>query len=333
MGGTRKLRKLEFAVEATLGLVLPATTLWRGVGVIDDARVVEYIDEDVGILSGVDRSEEIQTAAALELESTPFTFEQFPYLCAMGIKNVVTGSADGAGSGKIYDYDWPTTALNTIKTGCFRGGDESGAEIMEYGFCEKFGLQGEGGGLLMMNGTILGRQVTAGAFTGGLALPTVAGVQTNKGKLYTDAVAGTIGTTQIQNTLFGVKLEFVTGWKPAFYCDGVGYFSMPEMDKPHVSGSLTVKHNSNAINYKTYWRTQTTKLFRLVWQGPALATAGTTYTYKTLLVDFAAKILKVSKLGEKDGNDIVEVTVDSRYNSTAALYGQIIVVNELASLP
>ncbi len=333
MGGTKGFRKLEFALEATPGLVLPATTLWRGKGVIDDGRVIEYIDEDVGLLPGDDRTEEIQTAGAIELEATPFTFEQFPYLCAMGIKNVTTGVADGAGSGKIYDYDWPVDSLNTIKTGCFRGGDESGAEIMEYGFAEKFGLQGEGGGLLMMNGTILGRQVAASTFTGGLTLPTVAGVQCNKGKLYTDSISGTIGTTQITSTLFGVKLEFVTGWKPAFYMDGVAYFSIPEMSRPHVSGTLTVKHNSSAINYKTYWRAQTAKIFRLIWQGPALASAGTAYTYKTLIVDFAAKILKVSKLGEKDGNDIVEVTVDSRRNATAALYGQIIVVNELASLP
>ncbi len=72
---------------------------------------------------------------------------------------------------------------------------------------------------------------------------------------------------------------------------------------------------------------------RLKINGSALTTAGSGYTYKTLIVDLAGKWETFDKIDEQDGNDIVTGTLRARYNSTAALFAEFVVVNELSSLP
>jgi len=332
MSGIKALRKLQLGVEATPGTPVAATTIWRGTGVLDDQRVIEVVDEDVGSLPGYDRTEQVKLLAAVSMDATPFTFEQFCIPCDSGIKTVA-GVKDGTGSGYAYTYPLPTTALNAIKARTLEGGDDTEAERMEYAFCEKIGLSGKGGELLQMQSDWKARQVALNAFTGSLALPAVSGVAVSKGKLYIDLVGGVIGTTNIANVLLGLNLELVTGWVPFYALDGQEYFSTHEMSRPRLTGTLTFKHVAAGAARKVDWRAQTAKQFRLIWQGPALTTPGTAYTYKTLTLDFASKVLGVSKLGEQDGNDVLEVKVDSRYNSTAALYASIVVVNELAALP
>ena len=49
-----------------------------------------------------------------------------------GVDGIITGTADGAGTGKIYTYTFPTTAKKVIKTYTIEGGDDQEAERMEY---------------------------------------------------------------------------------------------------------------------------------------------------------------------------------------------------------
>jgi len=96
---------------------------------------------------------------------------------------------------------------------------------------------------------------------------------------------------------------------------------------------VTFEHDATSAAEKVAWRAGTTRQLRLRWLGTALTTAGSGYTYKTLIVDMAGKWEKFDKLAEQDGNDIVTGTFRARYNSTAALFCELVVVNELASLP
>jgi hypothetical protein len=78
---------------------------------------------------------------------------------------------------------------------------------------------------------------------------------------------------------------------------------------------------------------RTPRLFRLLWQGSALTTAGDTYTYKTLQVDCAGRYEKFSALADRDGNDIVTATARLGYEPDADLALEIVVVNEVEALP
>ena len=289
MAGVRALRKIQCGVEATAGTAVPATTYWRGVGAIEDTQEMKFTEEDIGYLSGVDRSYVPALGAKITFADTPATFEQLPYILAAGVKNVVTGSADGTGSGKIYTYTFPTTAANTIKTYTIEGGDDQQEEEMEYSFVEAFKLSGKPGEALMMSADWIGRQVTASTFTGSLSLPTVEEILFSKGLLYIDAIAGTIGTTLKSNTLLGADLSVKTGWKAVRAADGQLYFSFIKSTPPEVILAITFEHDSTATAEKAFWRAQTARLIRLKITGTTLTTAGTTYTAKTLLIDLAGK--------------------------------------------
>ena len=333
MAGIKALRKIQLGLEATPGTSVSATALWRGAGKIEDRREVTFVDEDLGYISGVDRTYVGKLLAALSMDDVPATFEQLPYLLAAGVKDVVTGEADGVGSGKIYAYAFPTTAKNSIKSYTIEGGDDQEAEEMEYAFVESFKLSGKPGGALEMSAEWLGRQVIVSTFTGAIAVPTVEDILFSKGKLYVDAVGGTIGTTLLSSTFLGMDLDVTTGWIPVFTADGNLYFTFNKSTPPEITFDITFEHDASGAARKVDWRAETARLVQVKFEGSSLTTAGTTYSKKTVLINLAAKVEKVTPLGEQDGNDILTASFRARYNATAAKFAEIVIVNELSSLP
>jgi hypothetical protein len=334
-GGIKGLSKIQIGAEGTAGTAVPATTVMRSAfAAPDDQRPLTFPTEDIGYLSGVDRSYIPYLAGRLAIPAREATFEQLPYTLAAGIKNVVTGVADGVGAGKIYAYPLPLLSANTIKTYTIESGDNQQAEEMEYAFVSEFTIAGETQGALMVNDTWQGRQWTPAAFTGALSAPEVEPILFQKGKLYIDAVGGTLGNTLISSTLMGMTLSVKTGWVANFTGDGELYFTNIEhvADQMEVLLNITFRHNATAVTEKANWRAQTPRQLRLAFQGSALA-AGTTYSAKTFQIDLAGKWERFEPLSERNGMMISTGIFRARYNATADLFANLTVVNALASLP
>ena len=332
MPGTKKLRKIQMGRESTAGDAVVATTIWRGLGVPDDLCKTEFAEEDVGYLSGVDRTYMPQLLAGLAMEAVPATFEQIVHILEAGIKTA-TPTSDGAGTGRIYAYAFPTTAKNTIKTYTLEAGDDQAAEEMEYCYVESFKLSGKAGAALMMSAEWRGRQLSTTSFTTGLSLVVVEEILFSKSTIAIDAVSGSIGATVKSSTLLSADLDVKTGWTHVFTGDGQLYFTFAKSTEPEVTLDITFEHDATSVAEKVIWRAQTPRLIRLKVQGSALSSAGTTYTYKTLIIDLAGKWEKFDKIGEQDGNDIIKAKFRGRYNTTGAQFATITVVNELASVP
>jgi len=330
--GIKAFRKLQMGRETVAGTAVAATSLWRGLGTIEDTREQVDVDEDIGLFSGADRTYQGKLGALLSLESIPATFEQFPHILEAGIVAVGTGVADGAGSGKIYDYPVPEAAASVIKTYTWEGGDNEEVEEMEHCFVQDFGLDGKPGEAWMVSANWIGRQVSISSYTGAIAVPTVEDMLFSKTKFYIDAVASAYGTTLKSSTLLGASLKFKTGWKPVWTADGQLYFSTIKAVKPEITLDLTLEFNGTSVAEKVNWRAQTPRKIQLKCEGSAL-TPGTTYSYKTMIVNLVGKWDKFSKIGEAEGNDIVTGTFRGKYNATAADAGNIIVVNTLATIP
>lgn len=327
--GNRALRKLQFGPEVTPGTAVAATSIWRGTGSLEDTREVKFAPEDIGNIAGDDRTYVPKLGGALALESTPATFEQLPYIFNMGIKAVTSGVADG--DGYVYAFPLHTTTLNTPKTYTIQGGDDAGAEVMEYCLASDFTLEGGGGEALMMAANLFGRQVAPQAFTGALTLPTVEEILFGSGKLYIDAAGGTIGTTQKSNTLLKMSLKGKTGLAPRWTVENL-YFTGYRWAAPEILLDLTFYHDGTAIAEKAAQRAETPRLLRLEFLGSSLGDAGA-FTNKTLRIDLAGKWEKFTKLDEDGGDDIVTGTFRARYNSTAALFASLTVVNLLTVIP
>lgn len=332
MAGIKALRKIQLGREITPGTAVAATTLFRGMGSMADDREATFVEEQVGMLVRPHRSHISKFLGAISFESTPATFQQFQHFCEAGIASVAPAN-DGVGSGKIYTYPFPTTSLPTLKTYTIEAGNNQQAEEMEYSYCKAFALEGSGGEALMMSGDWEGRQVTNAAFTGAIAVPTVEDILFSKGKVYINNVSSAFGTTLVSNSILSMAFNYASGIIPKFTADGQLYFSFAQMTQPEITLDITFEHDANAVAEKTAWRAQTPRAIQLKFEGSGLTTPGTTYSLYTLILNLAGKWETFEPISDTDGNDTVTGKFRVGYDSTLATAGNIIVVNELASVP
>lgn len=331
MSGIKPLRKTQMGKQPS-GTAVAATTIWHGNAMAEDVRVIKYIGADVGYLSGEDTTYTPKLDANLLLESTPATFEQFPHVLEMNVKKVTTGTADGSGAGKIYTYTFPTTAIPTLGYYTIETGDNQAVEEVDYCFGTDLTLTGNEGEAWMMGSTLRGRQVSVSSFTTSATLPAVEVILFQKTKLYIDAIGGSFGGTLKSNTLLAAQFTYKNGARAKYTADGELYFSFVQPTAPEARLKLTFEHDAISVAAKVDWRAETPKKIRLIATGSAF-TAGSAYSAKTMIIDMVGKWEKFGKVGERNGNDILEGEFVGKYNSTAGDYGKVIVVNKVTALP
>jgi len=329
--GIVSLRKTQFGPEATAGTAVAATSVQRLMtnGPKNDSPV-EFINEHIGYLSPVNRTALPKIAASIAFDDSPLTFEQAMYPFSAGIKTV-SAVADGAGSGKVWTYAFPTTAQNTIKTYTIESGDNIQAREMEYSFCESFAITFNAGEVVNISSNWIGRQWTSTTFTPALSTPAVEDLLTSKGKLYIDAVSGTVGTTQVTNTLLSGTLNVVTGWKPVWTADGNLYFSFAKGTQPEITLDLTYEHNSSAETEYAAFVAGTPRQMQLKFEGSSLTSAGA-YTRKTMFFNITGSYETWDAFGDLDGNNTVSCSLRAGYNSTSGSFAGVVVVNEVATI-
>jgi len=310
---------------------VPTTTLWRGTGSLKDDRNTYFVPEDVGILSGTDRTNTSSYGGSIVLDPVEATPEQFPHLLEMGIRTV-SGTSDSLGDGYIYQYTIPTTSSAAIKPYTVEGGDNAGAEVMPYTFCSQFSLAGNEKEAWKMGGTLIGKSVTPQAFTGGVAIPAVTNLNFGMARLYIDNDSDTFGTTIVSQTLLQAQLDYKTGVVAKFTADGALTFSFIQYTMPEATWKLTFEHNTSSIAEKALWKSETARILRIAIQGKNFVNAGD-YSYRTIISDMCGKWLTFDRLGERNGNDVVEATFKMGYNTTQASAGKFIVVNDLPTIP
>jgi hypothetical protein len=333
-GGSKDLRKIQLGQEVTAGTPVAATALWRGMGTIKDDREIIFPEEQVGILGGTLRSAMISQLGALSFDAVGATFQQLAYPFNAGVEKLVAGVADGAGSDYIYTFDAPTTAQNTIQPFTIEGGDDVQAEEFDYGICQKITIAGEGQGLLTVASDWVGREVTDTTFTPAISIPSVEDIIFNSGKIFIDDSGGTVGTTQVSALLRAMSVSWTTGLIPWWAVDGSLDFNSHKFagDTEEIKVNMTYEHIAAAVTEKAKYRAKTIRLIQLLFEGSAFGTGGTTYSNHTFLLNLAGIYTDWDKIGEIDGNDVVEVEFTARYSVSDALKAQAIVVNELATV-
>lgn len=338
MAGKYANQKLQLGHEnGGAGTAVAATTIWRGHGMLEDAREQIVITDRVGIVVPSARIAVANLLGHLAMPATPATFEQLPYILEAGLKDV-TPAQDGTGDGYIYAYDVGKTSVNTLKSYTIEGGDDQDVEEMEYSQVESFALSGKYGELLQMSAEWFGRQITSSSFTGALSVPTVEEIVGAKGTLYIDDVGTSPGTTQVSaGNLLEFSLDVTTGWLPRLVMDsGELYFYESIFDDETFEAKLTMKwrHTSDAVTEKGNWQSETPRVIRLEFKGSAFGTGGTVYDDKTLLIDMVGIWEKFNALENDSGDSVVSADFMVGYDETADITPlAITVVNELTTLP
>jgi hypothetical protein len=265
------------------------------------------------------------------MEAVPATYEFLPAIFSCAISEDTQGTTDTGGSGEVYSFAGGTTSSPTLSSLTIEAGDAQRADEMEYSTVESFSIEGEGGGELNISANWFGRQATDAEFTSPLVLADEDAIMFSQGKLYIDAVSDTVGTTQVSDTLRAMNMSYTTGAVARYGANGQLYFESAAVGKPEAELTLTYEHNASAEAEIAAYRARTPRQLRLIWTGPALATAGT-YAVKTFILDMAGMYTNLSSFEDRDGNDVVSMTFKPTYDPTAALFLEAVVVNEKAGI-
>lgn len=339
MPGIRALRKLQIGREglhssSDAGTATAATALLRFEGVWSDDLEVVFPLENVGYISGRDRTYINKYEASMAMEGAS-TFEQLPYILEASIANVSSPTTD-SGTGVQYLYTFPTTAQGSISVYTIEGGDDQQEEEASFAFVSDFELSGNSGEAWMVSANWMARQADTNSFTtsSDVTVTEVEEMLFLKSKLYIDDISDSdsLGTTLVSNTLLEASLQVNSGWIPKYTADGQLYFSFIARTGFEALLDITFEHDSTAVAEKAAWRAETPRAIRILCEGSALSTTDT-YGVKSMYIDLAGKWENFDVLGDRDGNDIVSGTFRARYNTDANHFGSILVVNELASLP
>ncbi len=332
--GVKTLRKIQLGREGTAGVAVPATTIHRGVAIMpSDDQTKVMPDENVGLSSKTTRQYTPKKHASLSFPSTEATFQTIQHVLEAGVKTV-TPVQDGAGTGYVNSYPLPSGDANTIKTYTIEGGDNKIVEEIENSFVVEFELSGKKNESWMLSSNWQGRQSTVSAFTAGLSIPAVSEMLFNRSKLYIDNVGGTIGTTQIANGWLEAKLKIVTGLKAQFTGDGNLYFSFVDFIGAKATLELSLLHNAATAAERVLWRSDTPRQIRMLIEGRTLGTAGTTYSKETFRADMAGLYTSFGPPNDEDeGSNVNKVTFECAYDATAALFCDLLLVNELSAVP
>jgi hypothetical protein len=332
MPGVLRLRKGQCGLESSKGTGVAATAIWRGPApVMKNDNTVVFPQDDIGYLVQTDRSYVPKYLASFELPETELTYEQLQPLAA-GILDVVSGAANGGTTnGYKYVYTAATTAQAATKAYTWEMGDDNQEYEAAYCFPLTINISGAPGEAVKWSSNWNGRQVAKSTYTS-LTAQVVEEVLFGKGKLYCDAVGGTLGATQLTNTWLGFDLAIETGILPVWTGDGDLFYILTKMAAPAIRGSMTFEHDAVGVARYDDFVARTTKQFRMLFTGSALTGTGGTFTTKAAQFDFCASLESIDALGEVNGNDIVKVNFRAVYNPTANLFFVATVCNLLAAL-
>lgn len=333
--GLSNTRRLQGAAEATVGTAVTDDFIWQTeeeAPDISDDRELVHVPQQMGYFPPSDVIYIPKLDTTLAIPSMPATYEQIAHIFEGGIQTV-TPSQDGSGTDYISTRSIARTTQNTIKTYTWYAGDNIQAQRMNHAYVVDFQFTGTAGEALKCQSNWRGQTIENATFAS-LTPATQEIINASNGKLYIDAAGGTVGTTQITNTLLSIDLTVTTGWMPVYSMDGNKYLTGIKMGRPSVVLKMTLEFNSTANTQRTAWRNRTAQLFRLRFTGEEQhSTPGTTYTYNELIFDIAGKYTAFSTLGQNEGNDVVEVTVTGMNNISDSLYFTTILVNELSAVP
>lgn len=342
--GIYAARRVLIGKETNAGTaVVPAAILRMPGTWLDDQRTVIRAPDALAHFMPVPRHYTPRLFAALPAQGDA-TFEQLGYPLNAWLEGVA-GVKDGAGSGYVYTRTFPAAAAKTRYAYTLQAGDDQQAWEMAYGSVDQFKLSwkapGTGGGedgAWHYEAGWIGRQATKCAFATTPTLPTV---ETILAPLIYSRVGGLDLLAQVTNTLRSVELGNAKN-VPVWTGDGFQYFTRVDQNWESRTNNaplltLLFEFNGDGEGEFDKWVAGTTQHFQIKAVGSALATPGTTYTYKTLTLNFYGTIVANPTFSDQDGNDLIAFvvqmgSVDSDGAGTM-LTGNIILVNELSALP
>lgn len=146
------------------------------------------------------------------------------------------------------------------------------------------------------------------------------------------AASGTIGITQNTTTITGAGTSFTSAdvGKDIFYSPSAGVFTWVGRVSAYTSGTsvtLAANYTGTTLTAQAFYLvTVTQPYFPVAGFGPVKTYTGVSFRCPVLLT-------QVSPISDQEGNDIVTVSWQMVYNTTAASAGDVRIVNQIPTIP
>ena len=326
--GITGLRKIQIGEEGTKGLAVPTTAILLGSLTMERTPTIHKPREERAQMAEFSRSVTVGDLVAMTYEGDA-TFEQIIYLLHMGILGNVTPAVVDT-SAKLWTFTPAMAAVGVYDSFTLEYGDDVRVLEAEYCMASRIEISGAMNAPVTCRADIFGRQVTVSAFTGALTAPTVETAIGQKSKLYIDAEAGTIGTTEQAATLIAWSYVINTGLYPKRYGDGQIYFSSYGESFKSVELRATFAFNAAAEVQRILFDGATQQLFRIETSGSLV---GAVSAVREITLDVSGIYDSFSTLRDRDGEDVVEIVVSSQRCPTYTKAFEVAVQNAVAPLP
>lgn len=327
--GLKALRKIQIGEESTKGTAVPATAILLGALTMKETPTIHRPEEERGSMAEFFRSLKVANLAELSFEGDA-TFEQILYLLHMGVAGNVSPTGDGAATPYLWTFTPALAAAATFDAFTFEYGDDIQAWETEFCMASEVSIKGALNEAMIMAASIFGRKMTATTFTAALSLPTVESIPFQKAKLYIDDEDGTIGTTEKSSLLVAAEYVINTGLVPKRYADGSIDFTSYQESIKNVELKLTFAFNANAETERTKFDGETLRLFRIEAEGSDM---GGVLGNKKLTLDLCGIYTDFSTLEDREGEDVVSITVSGQLGTNYTKLYELAVTNNVATLP
>lgn len=328
--GLFDLRKLQVALEATAGTIVPATQQLIGRAQYTPQIVRDLDDFPRGTLIGDVGAGTLTRQGSRLVWETDLTYEEviYPLLCGILDDAVPTGVGP-----YIWDFSRDWTLGGATKTASFEFVVDDGAAQhfeAEFGFavCESFGISFAGGdeSPAKLTSTWFGRAEQASVLTPALTpLTDRSPVAGELFGLWIDATWATLGTTQKTKLLKNANLQVETGKAPDFTTDARTDLDFSGVQDKKASATLTLRLNHNADGKAEVdaWRAGTARAIRLK------ATDGV----KIVQIDSFGYYRGEPEFDEEDGQEVVSLELGIDYDATGADALNFQITNQIATQP
>ena len=316
--GERALSKVQYGIEATAGVAVPATRMaLKVVEAMGADRIPSFPEEDFEA-----RAKSLRSWIGQHLVSDTLTFEEayfemLPFVFSCGLVGGVTaGTVATGGVGKIYNWNFSPAmkTLNAPDSFTLEKDDDVVNYECDYGMFERINIkgtinQGSEVSAVTVTGDFFAREWTSLGPTA-LSPIDVWPINAKLATLDIDTLFGDAGDTAATNTLRAFDIDIITGLHPKMLGSANKHFDIHGEGVIDVVSTFTFEGNAAASAEYAAFLAQTDRTIRLELLNPA--TAGSHGAAEMLRIDVFGRWKEVIPFADADrGNNLFTIVHQS----------------------
>lgn len=322
--GTLALKKAQSKVEAAFGTPLASAAIWNGIEtinvVMDPANVAQLTWAD-GTLVPAHHFMQVGEGGSFTLGGIAMLDDLM-----MIFGSSVNNTAGVAGPPAVWTHAAAVASAPTLKSRTFELFDGLTSYRADGCLCTGWTITGgDPNGVVRFESTWravkISKQTITAFSTTRVGQPLACGYV----KLFIDALGGTIGTTEVVDTLIGWRVSWGSAVHYKRFAGGGLQATSYGYNRPQIEIMTTLEGNAAGVAIADYQLAATGKLFRLKGIQPVANNP-----YLQLEGAFDPVVLP-SLWGDREGNSTIDVLWRPRYNTAYANFFKAIVASALTT--